>query len=375
MVNLLVDLRDERFSARATANHLNTIEQSGHRVDQPEHPPSAMLAWLDEEFGGTWSSEAYAGRNIILTHDEQYAGFATYDARGLQFTWLSNWQPRKDTGIFGPFGVSGRFRGSPVGRNLLLAALGSLRSIGYDFALIPAVSGEPLVRYYVKHSGGRIVERFSHDQFRSRRFRTTVLASGNGTNFQAVADACANGSLPLELSALLVNNRSAFALERARAAGVSALKLVWDKSTETRAVYDRRLIDAVQETAPELVLLLGWMHLLPATFIERFPELLNLHPAFLPHDQSADTVSMPDGCVIPAYRGARALRDALADRSPWVGATCHRVTTSVDRGPIMVRKPLAIEPDAGEEAVAKLLRPIEHRVVLGGIMRWVFEQG
>ncbi|MBC5828975.1 MAG: hypothetical protein GIW98_02135 [Candidatus Eremiobacteraeota bacterium] len=374
MVNLLVDLRDERFSATATQDSLDVIEHSGYSVEQPRQAPPAMLAWLDDEFGGTWSSEAYAGRNIIVKCADKYAGFVTYDPHGLKFSWLAQWRSRKDTGIFGPFGVSRPFRGSVIGPNLLRAALGKLRETGYDFALVPAVSPGALTEYYMKQCGAKIVERFAPHHFASRRFKTTVLASGNGTNFQAVLDAVAKGVLALDITALVANHQDAFALQRAQAAGVKPLPLCWSKPKETRATYDLRLIDAVEKTGPELVLLLGWMHLLPASFVGRFPQMINIHPAFLPHDQSADTVTMPDGRVIPAYRGARALRDALADRSPWVGATCHRVTEEADRGPVLARKPLAVESHAAEEVMARLLRPIEHRVLLGGITRWVLEQ-
>lgn len=374
MVNLLVDLRDELFSTAATQEYLNVIERSGYSPELSVQAPPAMLAWLDEEFGGTWSSEAYAGRNITVKSAGKYAGFATYDPQALQFNWLARWRLRKDTGIFGPFGVSRAFRGSPIGPNLLRAALGKLREQAYDFALIPAVTAESLVQYYQRHCGAKIVERFALEQGARRHYRTTVLASGNGTNFQAVLDAAIKDTLPLEITALVTNNQCALALQRARTAGVKQMPLPWNKPVETRFDYDLRLIDAVQETKPELVLLLGWMHLLPGSFIERFGQVINIHPAFLPHDQNADTVSMPDGSLIPAYRGARALADALADRSRWIGATSHRVTAQADRGPVLVRKPLAIEPDDDKEAVEKLLRPIEHRVLLGGIRRWVLEQ-
>ncbi len=374
MVNLLADLRDESFCAELTRDSLEAIDRAGYSLEQPMQAPPVMLAWLDDEFGGTWSSEAYAGRNIIVKGAGKYAGFVTYDPQGLQFSWLEQWRSRSDTGIFGPFGVSGAFRGSAIGPNLLRAALGKLREHGYDFALIPAVSGEALVQYYIRHSGARIVERFAPARCISRRFKTTVLASGNGTNFQAVLDAVVRDSLPLEIVALVANNERAFALQRAQSVGVKQVRLLWNKALETRAAYNLRLIDVVEETNPELVLLLGWMHLLPASFTERFKHIINIHPAFLPHDQNADAVSMPDGRVIWAYRGAHALRDALKDRSPWVGATSHRVTPQADRGPVLVRKPLAIQDDRGEQAVQNILRPIEHRVLLAGIRRWVFEQ-
>ena len=136
----------------------------------------------------------------------------------------------------------------------------------------------------------------------------------------------------------------AYAIERARAAGVAGVHVVeWRRKEEMRAQYDERLLEAVRSERPDLVLLLGWMHLLSDAFVAAFPEMLNLHPAFLPLDPSCDDVGLPDGTRIAAFRGPRAVHDALAAGSRWVGATVHRVTPATDRGPVLARKPLRVE--------------------------------
>lgn len=374
MVNLLVDLSHERFGPRALAESLRAIEAGGFSVTRTRNVEDACLAWIDNEFGGTWSSEVFAGSAAVAKFGNAYAGFAAYGARNLRFGWLRGLGAHEGVGIFGPFGVAKSFRGTRAGPHLLLAALASLRELGYTSALIPAVGEEKLVAYYVKHSGANIVERFSKARWHATRYRTTVLASGNGSNFQSVVDGAAAGKLPVEVTALLSNNAAAFVLDRGRAAGVSSRALVWNRPNETRSAYDARLLEAVEQTVPDLVLLLGWMHLLDAAFVERFAELINIHPAYLPLDQRKDMVGMPDGTVIAAFRGAHALRDALAAGCRWTGASSHRVTLNTDRGPILVRRPLAIEPDDGEEALAARLHPLEHRVLAGGIMRWVYER-
>jgi phosphoribosylglycinamide formyltransferase 1 len=137
-----------------------------------------------------------------------------------------------------------------------------------------------------------------------RVYRATVLASGSGSNFEAVVEAARRGSVPLEVAALIVNRSGAGALERARRLAVPSEVVVWDRAAESRAAYDARLSAAVGATDPELVLLLGWMHILPAAFVERFPETLNLHPAYLPLEPEAEAVRFPDGSEGPAFRGA-----------------------------------------------------------------------
>jgi folate-dependent phosphoribosylglycinamide formyltransferase PurN len=116
------------------------------------------------------------------------------------------------------------------------------------------------------------------------------------------------------------------------------------------------------------------MHLLDERFVHAFSDVLNLHPAFLPLDPQRDDVALPDGTRIPAFRGAAAVRDALASGSRWVGATVHAVTAATDRGPVLVRKPLRVVPGETLEAVMERLHPIEHRLVTAGIMRWLYER-
>lgn len=373
MVNLAVDLRDERFDAAALAAALRAIETAGCTVERGPGG-GAFLAWIDAEFGGTWSSEAFAGESVIAYKNGAVAGFATYDPRGLKFSWLRGAGSEPGTGIFGPFGVAAAHRGTGIGPHLLAAALCSLRERGYARALIPAVGEANLVAYYERNSGASVVERFEKAQWKRRRFRTVVLASGSGTNFQSVADAAAQGRLPLELSMLLSNKPQAYALTRARHAGVHAVTLAWDRKMQTRSGYDGELARVVEREDPELLLLLGWMHVLDEAFVRRFPQAINIHPGFLPLDQEQDRVVFPDNSETPAFRGANAVADALAIGSEWVGATSHLLALRADRGPVLVRKPMAVHRGEKFEQVMERLHALEHRVLAGGIMRWVFEQ-
>ncbi|MDP9111713.1 MAG: hypothetical protein M3M96_08785, partial [Candidatus Eremiobacteraeota bacterium] len=137
MVNLLVDLSHERFSARALAESLHAIEAGGFSVTRAREVDDAALAWIDDEFGGTWSSEVFAGSAAVARFGKAFAGFAAYGARDLRFGWLRGLGAHEGVGIFGPFGVSKSFRGSRAGPQLLIAALASLRELGYSSALIP----------------------------------------------------------------------------------------------------------------------------------------------------------------------------------------------------------------------------------------------
>ncbi|MBV8727602.1 MAG: GNAT family N-acetyltransferase, partial [Candidatus Eremiobacteraeota bacterium] len=232
MVNLVVDLRDERFDRAALTDALDQIRNAGFTVETSAS--GAALAWIDQEFGGTWSSEAYAGKNIVALENDEFAGFVTYAPQGLRFGWLQNWTRRRDVGIFGPFGVARRFRGSPLGRNLLHAALAELRALGYDFALIPAVGDGSLAAYYRRECGATVADEFDLRPT-DERIPTTVLASGNGTNFQAALDASRAGKIPLQINALIANKEGARVIDRARHGEVPTIaKVIWDRGVESR---------------------------------------------------------------------------------------------------------------------------------------------
>jgi phosphoribosylglycinamide formyltransferase-1 len=369
--NLIVDL-DERFDHDAIAPHRQKLELAGFEVRVGEGADDRTLAWIDERFGGTWSSEAYHASNVLLTHDNAPVGFATYAPRDRNFAWLRGVASEPDVGVFGPFGVDPAMRGLVAGPALLAIAMGELRKRGYKRGVIAAVGDERLVAYYERTVGSTVAESFDPYEFAPNPVRTVVLASGSGTNFQAVVDAVAGG-LPLEIAALVCNRPSAFAIERAKTAHIPSVVLPWKRGEQSRAEYDHRLLSAVLEYRPQLVLLLGWMHVLDGAFVNTFPNLLNVHPAFLPHDPDRDDVGLPDGTFMPVYRGAHAVRDALAEGNEWVGASVHKVTLDTDRGPIFARKPLPVN---GEEADAVLARlhPVEHGLIVTAIRRWLFER-
>ena len=222
LCNLVVDL-GEPFA---------TDSPAGVEIAAAGVADERTLAWIDDTFGGFWSSEARAGRNVIARRGDTPVGFATIDAKGLNFVWLEGIARDASLGIFGPLGVAHDERKSGLGTALLRSALNALRERGYDRALIAAV-GEELVGYYSDAIGARVSQRFDRDALYRPARRTLVLASGNGSNFQALVDATREGTLPLDLVALFSNNLHAYALVRARDAGVPSHLVAWNRGAES----------------------------------------------------------------------------------------------------------------------------------------------
>jgi phosphoribosylglycinamide formyltransferase-1 len=372
-VNLLAALDDERYGGGALARAHEAAASAGYALRRVDGADGLLAAWIDYHFAPSWwSYEAGAGSAWVAERDGAIAGFAAFGARGLRFPWLRRWRDRADVGVFGPYGVAPAHRSAGIGEPLLAAALCSLREAGHVAALIPAVGGERLIASYVRRTGAVVVDEFGYDA--GRRFRATILASGAGTNARNVLERARAGSLPLDVAAVIANQPGSGALAAAHDHGVEAIFVGWDRARESRANYDTRLIETLADTEPELVLLLGWMHLLPAAFLRRFRETINVHPSFLPLDPAADEVIVPDGTSIPALRGAHALRDALRAGTAWTGATVHYVTDATDRGEVLVRVPVPVGDATTEEALRERVRPAEFGAVPAAIRRWTLER-
>ncbi|HEV8020519.1 MAG TPA: GNAT family N-acetyltransferase [Candidatus Lustribacter sp.] len=366
-VNLLAPL-GQRYRPDALPAALQTGDHLGYRLVRSDAPDERLCAWIDWEFAPSWwSSEVRDGSAwYALAPDGSIAGFAGFGSPDRSYHWLQAYRKRPDVGVFGPYGVAASHRKTGLGQVLLVAALCSLAE-RYRWALIPAVSGERLIASYEERAEAHVAD--SYD-YALREARAVILASGEGSNAQAVIDDVQSGDSALDVVGVIANHEGARVRERAREAGIAQAALVWDRAAEPRAAYDARLMEAVARYEPDLVLLLGWMHLLPAAFLHRFPETINIHPAFLPFDPRADTAVMPDGSEIPAFRGARAPEATIAAGAPWGGASVHRVTQETDRGEILVRTPLQLAAGTTLAQFRERISPVEHAAVIKAIRRW-----
>jgi phosphoribosylglycinamide formyltransferase-1 len=366
-VNLLAPLGD-RYGAGALAAALEMAAMLGYRMTRVDAPDERLSAWIDWQFAPSWwSSETRAGSAwYAQTADGAIAGFAAFGSPDRSAQWLNAYRGQLNVGIFGPYGVAERHRKTGIGSALLRAALCGLAE-RVPVALIPDVSGVRLIASYEQRVDAHVADMYD---YALRPARAVILASGNGTNAQAVIDDVQSGNTSLTIAAIVTNDASARVRDRARAAGIAEEAVVWDRGREKRVAFDARVIETIARYKPDLILLLGWMHLLPPEFLERFPETINVHPSFLPFDLTADEVVMPDGSVIPAFRGAKAPEATIAAGVAWGGASVHRVTAATDRGEVLVRTPMALEPGTTLEQFRERVRPLEHAAVAKAIRRW-----
>jgi phosphoribosylglycinamide formyltransferase-1 len=171
-----------------------------------------------------------------------------------------------------------------------------------------------------------------------------VLASGEGTNLQALLDTVHGAQV--EIVAVASDQPSSRALERAAGAGVPTRVFLRSDHAD-RAARDTAIADWLQERGVELVVLAGYMAILDAGFVARFPDrILNVHPTLL-----------------PAFPGIRAVEQAFDHGVKVFGVTVHLVDEGVDTGPIVLQRAVEL-PDARTAAeVRERLRPIEHELL------------
>ncbi len=186
------------------------------------------------------------------------------------------------------------------------------------------------------------------DRFNFVPARLVVLASGSGSNLQAILDACAERRIDAEVAAVVTNNADAYALARADEAGITT-ELVGRTDGEARSDYDTRLADVVSRFEPHWVVLAGWMRLLTMSFLERFPErVVNLHPA-LPGE-------------LPGVRAIeRAWAEAERGERTRSGVMVHLVPDEgVDDGPVLASREIPIDASATLESFAATVHATEH---------------
>ena len=183
--------------------------------------------------------------------------------------------------------------------------------------------------------------------------RVGVLASGSGSNLQAILDGCAAGTIPARVAVVVCNVPGARALERARAAGVPAV-LVPHGEFPSRESYDRELIRVLQGQGVELVCLAGFMRLITPPLLRAFEnKVLNIHPSLL-----------------PSFPGLHAVRQALAAGVRVAGCTVHVVDEGTDSGPIVIQAAVPVLDGDTEETLAARILVQEHRCYPRAISLW-----
>jgi len=178
-----------------------------------------------------------------------------------------------------------------------------------------------------------------------KKLRIGALASGSGTNLQAIIDRCADGSIDAEIVLLVCNNPEAGCLQRAEKAGIESV-VIDHRSFSVRADFDRAIVSALKDAGVELVVLAGFMRIVTETILDEFPNrVMNIHPALL-----------------PAFPGLNVQKNAIEYGARFSGCTVHFVDAGVDTGPIIIQAVVPIHDSDSEETLSARILAREHQI-------------
>ena len=179
------------------------------------------------------------------------------------------------------------------------------------------------------------------------RLKIAVLASGSGSNLQAIIDEIKSGFLPVELALVLSDKPQAYALQRAEAAGVPT-KVLLPADFASREDYDAELVRLLKASGAEAVALAGYMRLVTPVFLQAFPHrVLNIHPALL-----------------PSFPGLHGQRQAFEYGVKVAGCTVHFVDEGTDTGPILLQKAVDVRPGDTPEVLQRRVMEEAEWVIL-----------
>jgi phosphoribosylglycinamide formyltransferase 1 len=173
-----------------------------------------------------------------------------------------------------------------------------------------------------------------------------IMASGSGSNFEAVASAIENGDLHARVAVLIHNKPDIQAIDRAQKRGIPTVFLD-HRNYATRAELDRQIVATFQKYQVECVVMAGWMRVITQVLIDAFPDrLINIHPSLL-----------------PSFPGIHAIEQALTAKVKITGCTVHLVSLEVDAGPILVQSAVPVLPNDTSETLHARVQIQEHLIL------------
>ena len=181
-----------------------------------------------------------------------------------------------------------------------------------------------------------------------------VLASGSGSNLEAIATAIENGKLQAKIAVVIYNEPEAFAKQRAEKFGIPAI-YINHRDYKSRQALDRAIIDVLNQYNVDLVIMAGWMRIVTQVLINAFPErILNIHPSLL-----------------PSFKGIHAINQAFDYGVKITGCTVHLLSLEVDSGKIIKQAAVEVLADDTLEALQKRIQVQEHIIYPEAIAEYV----
>ena len=186
----------------------------------------------------------------------------------------------------------------------------------------------------------------SLQQASSNPLQLGVMASGSGSNFEAVAEAIASGQLNAEIKVLIYNNPQAKAAARAKKYNIPAV-LIDHRKYKQRESLDRRIVEVLRSYKVDWVIMAGWMRIVTQVLLDGYPNrVINIHPSLL-----------------PSFKGIRAIEQALAAKVKITGCTVHLVNLEVDSGAIIMQAAVPVLDSDNLDTLHQRIQKQEHHIL------------
>ena len=187
---------------------------------------------------------------------------------------------------------------------------------------------------------------YHHQVSSNQPWKLGIMASGNGSNFEVIAQAIADGKINAKIQVLIYNNPGAKAAIRAENWGVESV-LLNHRDYKNRQEFDHKVVQTLQQYNVEFVIMAGWMRLVTQVLIDAFPNrMINIHPSLL-----------------PSFKGVQAVEQALVAKVKITGCTVHLVSLEVDSGEILIQAAVPVLPDDTSETLHARIQIQEHRIL------------
>lgn len=184
----------------------------------------------------------------------------------------------------------------------------------------------------------------------NKTIKLGVMASGSGSNFEAIAQAINEGKLNGKVEVLIYNNTHAKAKERADKYNIPSV-LLNHRDYPNREALDEAIVEVLKAHQVEWVVMAGWMRIITNVLLTAFPQkVINIHPSLL-----------------PSFKGINAIEKALKAKVKVTGCTVHLVDLEVDSGPVLIQAAIPILPDDTSETLHHRIQIQEHKIITQGI--------
>ena len=180
----------------------------------------------------------------------------------------------------------------------------------------------------------------------SPKLKIAILASGEGSNFQELAELSKSNKFDIDIRILITNKSDAGCISKAKKSNI-AFTIIKPTDFKNKKYFENEIIKTIKEYDVELIVMAGWMKIMSSTFVNEFKgKIINIHPS-----------------ILPSFKGSNAINDAIENNSKITGCSVHFVEPEVDSGTLIMQAALSISENDNQESLSQKIHFLEHKIL------------